>query len=106
MTRDQRRATRTALRDYNKLRDMAAGDRRTPEREQARRWCVAIEDALRYYDREEPTRAKLLRLRYIEHGHEEKVIEQLYVSRATYQRMDQDAVSTVAVFAAQRGAAL
>jgi hypothetical protein len=86
------------------LHDVAAEERPTPEREQARRWCGAIEDALHYYDREEPTRAKLLRLRYIEHGREERVIEQLYVSRATYQRMDLDAVSTVAVFAAQRGA--
>jgi hypothetical protein len=103
MTRDQRRAARTALRDYNKLHDVAAGGT-DEEREQARRWCAAIEDALDYYDREEPTRAKLLRMRYIEHWREERVIEQLYVSRATYQRMDLDAVSTVAVFAAQYGA--
>lgn len=97
MTREQKKQTRAALREYGRWKDRADKD------EQAARWCAAIEAALDYYDRAEPTRAKLLRLRYIEHRSEAESIERLFVGRTSYLRMEIDALSTVAVEAARRG---
>lgn len=97
MTREQKKQTREALREYEKLQRCAASD------EKAARWCAAIAAALDYYDREEPTRAALLRLRYMGRHSEAETIERLYVGRTSYLRMEIDALSTVAVEAASRG---
>ena len=49
-------------------------------------------------------RADLFELRYVQHRTEEDVMEQLHIGRTTYQKAMQDLLSTVAVYAAARGA--
>ena len=96
MTPEQRAVTRTALRQYG-MRHWA----RSP---QNRRWSEAIRQGLAYYEEHDPMRAELLRLRYFENRPEDEVIEQLHIGRTTYQKAQQDLLSTIAVYAAQRGA--
>ena len=66
-------------------------------------WCAAIEQSLAYYRRADPLRADLFELRYVQHRTEEDVMEQLHIGRTTYQKAMQDLLSTVAVYAAERG---
>lgn len=87
MTPEQRDVTRNALRKYGE-RHWA----RTPEN---RRWQSAIDEGLDYYQVHDPMRADLLRMRFF---------EQLHIGRTTYQKALQDLLSTIAVYAAQRGA--
>lgn len=49
-------------------------------------------------------RAELFELRYVQNRTEEDVIERLHIGRTTYKKAHQDLLSTVAVYAAQRGA--
>ena len=69
-----------------------------------RSWRAAIEESLAYYRRADPLRADLFELRYVQHHTEEDVMERLHIGRTTYQKAMQDLLSTVAVYAAQRGA--
>ena len=96
MTPEQRAITRDALRKYG-TRQWA----RTPEN---RRWQEAIEESLCYYEAHDPLRADLLRMRYFERCPEDEVLERLHIGRTTYQKAQQDLLSTVAVNAARRGA--
>lgn len=75
--------------------------RTCPER---KAWADAIEQALRYYDACDPSRAELLRLRFLENRTEEETIARLHIGRTTYKKAQLDLLSTVAVYAAQRGA--
>ena len=90
MTKEQKKATRKALRQY------AEGPVRAA-------WAEVIEEVLRYYEAAEPLCADLLRLRYLEDQPEERVIPELYVCRTTYYRKELEALSTVAIAAARRG---
>ena len=90
MTKEQKKATRKALRRYAEGPGRAA-------------WAEVIEGVLRYYEQTEPLCAQLLRLRYLEGRPEEKVVPALYVCRSTYYRKELEVLSTVAVEAARRG---
>ena len=83
MTPEQRDVTRNALRKYGE-RHWA----RTPEN---RRWQSAIDEGIDYY-------------RFFEQRPEDEILEQLHIGRTTYQKALQDLLSTIAVYAAQRGA--
>ena len=96
MTPEQRDVTRNALRKYGE-RHWA----RTPEN---RRWQSAIDEGLDYYQAHDPMRADLLRMRFFEQRPEDEILEQLHIGRTTYQKALQDLLSTIAVYAAQRGA--
>ena len=41
--------------------------------------------------------------RYVQHRTEDDVIDQLHIGRTTYQKAHQDLLSTIAVYAAERG---
>ena len=90
VTKEQKKATRQALRRYGEGSVCAA-------------WAQVIEDVLAYYDRHDPACAALLRLRYLQGLPEEKVIARLYVGRTTYYTKELEALSTVAVCAADAG---
>lgn len=96
MTDQQRRLTRQALQRY-RTRQSA----RSPVNKQ---WQAAIEEGLAYYEQHDPLRADLLKLRYLENRREEEVIERLHIGRTTYQKAQTDLLSTIAIYAAQRGA--
>ena len=70
----------------------------------ARGWYAAIEESLAYYRHHDPLRADLFDLRYVQHCTEEETIDRLHVGRTTYQKAQQDLLSTVAINAARRGA--
>ena len=89
MTSEQRNQTRLALYRYG-MRQRA----RSPVE---RSWCAAIEEGLAYY------RQNLFELRYVQHRTEDDVIDQLHIGRTTYQKAHQDLLSTIAVYAAERG---
>ena len=74
---------------------------RTPEN---RRWQSAIDEGIDYYQAHDPMRADLLRMRFFERRPEDEILEQLHIGRTTYQKALQDLLSTIAVYAAQRGA--
>ena len=95
-TPEQRALTRNALRKYGE-RHWA----RTPEN---RRWQSAIDEGIDYYQVHDPMRADLLRMRFFEQRPEDEILEQLHIGRTTYQKALQDLLSTIAVYAAQRGA--
>ena len=63
-----------------------------------------IERTIEYYEQEDPLRADLLRLRYLERRTEDDTIERLHIGRSTYQKAQSDLLSTVAVYAARFGA--
>lgn len=90
VTKEQKKATRKALRQY------AAGP-------VCAAWAEVIEGVLRHYEALEPLCAQLLRLRYLEGRTEDEVVPALYVSRSTYYRKELEVLSTVAVEAARRG---
>ena len=96
MTQEQRNLTRNALRRYGE-RHWA----RTPEN---RRWQSAIDEGIDYYQAHDPMRADLLRMRFFERRPEDEILEQLHIGRTTYQKALQGLLSTIAVYAAQRGA--
>ena len=82
-------------------RDVTRNAPRTPEN---RRWQSAIDEGLDYYQAHDPMRADLLRMRFFEQRPEDEILEQLHIGRTTYQKALQDLLSTIAVYAAQRGA--
>lgn len=65
-----------------------------------RSWCAAIEEGLAYYRQNDPLRADLFELRYVQHIVLRAV---LHIGRTTYQKAHQDLLSTIAVYAAERG---
>ena len=69
-----------------------------------RSWRTAIEQGVEYYEVHDPLRARLFELRYVQNRTEEEVIERLHIGRTTYKKAQQDLLSTVAIYAAQRGA--
>ena len=69
-----------------------------------RSWRAAIEQGVDYYKEHDPLRAQLFELRYVQNRTEEDVIERLHIGRTTYKKAQQDLLSTIAVYAAQRGA--
>lgn len=95
MTLEQRAKTKSALRRY--------GMRCKRSDAQSIAWQEAIDEALDYYDRRDPIRSELMRVRYCQHQTEETTIERLHIGRTTYQKAHQDLLSTVAVNAAKRG---
>lgn len=90
MTKEQKKATRKALRRYAEGPVPAA-------------WAEVVESVLRYYEDTEPLCANLLRMRYLEGKPEDKVVPALYICRSTYYRKELEVLSTVAVEAARRG---
>ena len=96
MTREQSTATKAALRRY--------GTRNWARNPVERSWRDAIEQGVAYYQEHDPVRAELFELRYVQNHTEEEVMERLHIGRTTYKKADQDLLSTVAVYAAQRGA--
>lgn len=84
-----------ALRQY--------GRRRWRRTEANKLWDEAIEESLQYYEKHDPVRADLMRLRYFGNCTEQQVLDQLHIGRTTYQKAQQDMLSTVAICAAQRG---
>ena len=95
MTNEQRNQTRLALYRY--------GMRQRARNPVERSWCAAIEEGLAYYRQNDPLRADLFELRYVQHRTEDDVIDQLHIGRTTYQKAHQDLLSTIAVYAAERG---
>lgn len=96
MTVEQRRKTREALQKY--------GSRQWVRSAANWSWVRAIEQAQQYYRTTDPLRADLLQLRYLERRSEDEVMERLCIGRTTYQKAQQDLLSTVAVYAARYGA--
>ena len=96
MTKEQRKATVLALRRY--------GTRCWARNPVERAWRTAIEQGVDYYKEKDPVRAQLFELRYVQNRPEEEVIEQLHIGRTTYKKAQQDLLSTVAIYAAQKGA--
>ena len=92
----QNRAERLALQRY--------GTRYWARNPVERSWRDAIEQGVAYYQEHDPMRAELFELRYVQNHTEEEVMERLHIGRTTYKKADQDLLSTVAVYAAQRGA--
>ena len=88
MTNEQRNKTRLALYRYG-MRQRA----RNP----------VIEESLTYYRQHDPLRADLFELRYVQHRTEDDVMDRLHIGRTTYKKAQQDLLSTVAVYAAERG---
>ena len=66
-------------------------------------WDAARSEGLAYYRKTDPLRADLFELRYVQHRTEDDVIDQLHIGRTTYQKAHQDLLSTIAVYAAERG---
>ena len=66
--------------------------------------CFCGGRTIEYYQQEDPLRADLLRLRYLERRTEDDTIERLHIGRSTYQKAQNDLLSTVAVYAARFGA--
>lgn len=96
MTKEQREKTKLALRRY--------GTRQWVSNPLNRGWQLAIERTLDYYRQNDPLRADLMQMRYFERRTEDDTIERLHVGRTTYQKAQDDLLSTVAVYAAQFGA--
>lgn len=71
------------------------------------RWSAAgappLRRALPITGKNDPLRADLFELRYVQHRTEDDVIDQLHIGRTTYQKAHQDLLSTIAVYAAERG---
>lgn len=78
MTKEQREKTKLALRRYG-TRQWAACPANAG-------WRLAIERTIEYYQQEDPLRADLLRLRYLERRTEDDTIERLHIGRSTYQK--------------------
>ena len=95
MTKEQIKTTRLALRRY--------GTRYWARNPVERNWRDAIEQSVAYYKQNDPLRAELFELRYVQNRPEDEVIEQLHIGRTTYKNAQQDLLSTVAVYAAQKG---
>lgn len=87
MTKKQRKIIRRALREY---------DGTAP-------WRGVVDKVRDYYVQHDPTSWELLRLRYLLGWREEDVIRTLYIGRTTYYTKELDALSTVAIYAAQAG---
>lgn len=98
MTNEQRRRTHAALLRYGQKRP---GNKGYPD---AKLWAGAIEQTEQYYQLRDPIRAGVLRMRFWERRTEDYTIENLHIGRTTYKKALSDVLSTVAVFAAQRGA--
>ena len=96
MTNTQRAQTKMALHRY--------GTRQWARNPINRMWREAIEESIAYYDRTDPVRSDILRMRYLQKNREEDVIEKLHIGRTTYQKAQQDMLSTIAICAAQKGA--
>lgn len=96
MTKEQKNTTRQALRRHC-LKSRAYDPHRTA-------WTMAINEAEAYYRRTDPTCAELMRMRFFEGRREEEVLEALHLGRTTYQKMQMDVLSTVAIRAAHYGA--
>lgn len=96
MTREQSKATKQAMRRY--------GTRQWARNPVERGWRTAIEQSVDYYKEHDPLRAQLFELRYVQNRPEDEVIERLHIGRTTYKKAQQDLLSTIAVYAAQRGA--
>ena len=79
VTKEQKKATRQALRRYGEGSVCAA-------------WAQVIGAVLAWYDRNDPVCAQLLRLRYLQGLPEEKVIARLYVGRTTYYTKELEAL--------------
>ena len=95
MTNEQRNKTRLALYRY--------GMRLSARNPVEHSWCAAIEESLTYYRQHDPLRADLFELRYVQHRTEDDVMDRLHIGRTTYKKAQQDLLSTVAVYAAERG---
>ena len=96
MTREQSKATKQAIQRY--------GTKQWARNPVERSWRAAIEQGGDYYKEHDPLRAQLFELRYVQNRTEEDVIERLHIGRTTYKKAQQDLLSTIAVYAAQRGA--
>ena len=95
LTNEQRNKTRLALYRY--------GMRQRARNPVEHSWCAAIEESLTYYRQHDPLRADLFELRYVQHRTEDDVMDRLHIGRTTYKKAQQDLLSTVAVYAAERG---
>ena len=95
MTKEQRSATRNALANY--------GQRGFRQSHSGFGWCLAIEQAQKYYQTADPQRANLLQLRYLEHRTVEDTMERLCMGYSTYQKAHTDLLSTIAIYAAHNG---
>ena len=99
VTKQQKKDVRKGLRRYGRAMEAAEG---TPD-ELTQAWGRAIGQALYYYAEADPVCAELLRLRYLAGRNEWDVVGALHVGRTTYYRKELEALSTVAVYAAQAG---
>lgn len=96
MTREQRKRVQAELRRYGKKQWANGADQQ--------RWRTAIEQAQRYYEQNDPIRSDLLQMRYFQKRTEQDTIDRLHIGRTTYQKAQDDLLSTIAIFAAQQGA--
>lgn len=95
MTLEQRRRTKWALEKYR-----TRGFRHSTD---GRKWSSAIDWTLDYYEKNDPLRYQLLRLRYFEGRSIEETQEQLNIGYSTYQKANTDVLSTLAIYAARYG---
>ena len=95
MTKQQRRTARKELIAYGKRQRGLPGDSQNREG-----WEKAIRDMMDYYAKADPQTAQLVELRYLQGLEELEVIGRLYIGRTTYYRKAEDAISTLAVYAA------
>lgn len=96
MTKEQRKKVQFELRRYGKKQWANGADQQ--------RWRAAIEQAQRYYEQNDPIRSDLLQMRYFQKRTEQDTIDRLHIGRTTYQKAQDDLLSTIAIFAAQQGA--
>ena len=88
MTKKQRKVVRSALREYDGSQDV---------------WAKVLEKTRAYYVKADPICWELLRLRYLEGQREDVTFQRLHIGRTTYYAKELEALSTVAVYAAQAG---
>lgn len=96
MTLEQKQKTRKALRNFGQ-RNWVRGPYNWG-------WRRAIELTEEYYRTEDPfLRGPMLQMYYMERRKREEVMDLLHIGPSTFQKANNDLLSTVAVFAAHYG---
>lgn len=96
MTLEDRRQCRTALWNWGLIEHQTSPEDAC--------WAQAMRKTAAYYERRDPIRAGIIEQRYRRHLTEEQVIDRLHIGRSTYQKANDDLLSTLAVYAARNGA--
>lgn len=66
-------------------------------------WAHVLRRTAAYYEKRDPIRAGIIEQRYRRHLTQERVIDLLHIGRSTFQKANEDLLSTLAVYAAKEG---